>query len=81
MSQILRRCLSMTVGAVALAALLLAAGVPAVVLLGIAPVLLCVAMHFVMSHGDAHGEELLRTAKEAAAKQAERHADLPSNTR
>jgi len=75
MNSMLRRCLAMTVGAVALAAVLIAAGVPAAALLAIAPALVCVAMHLVMGHGDAHGEDLLRTAQAAAARQAERPAD------
>ena len=75
MSTTLRRCLAMTFGAVALTAVLLAAGVPGAVLLGIAPALVCVGMHFVMGHGDAHGEDLLRTAQAAAARQAGRPVD------
>jgi hypothetical protein len=70
-----RRCLAMTVGALAVAAVLLAAGVPGAVLLALAPALVCVGMHVVMGHGDAHGEDLLRTARAAAAKQADRTVD------
>jgi hypothetical protein len=65
----------MTVGALAVAAVLLAAGVPGAVLLALAPALVCVGMHVVMGHGDAHGEQLLRTAQAAAAKQADRTVD------
>jgi 4-hydroxybenzoate polyprenyltransferase len=65
----------MTVGAIAVAGVLFAAGVPGAVLLGIAPALLCVGMHLIMGHGDAHGDELLRTAQAAAARQAERPLD------
>jgi hypothetical protein len=66
----LRRCLAMIAGAVAGSALLLAAGVPGAVLLAVAPVLVCVALHVLMGHADPHGEELLRTARRAAADQA-----------
>jgi len=74
-NSMVRRCLAMTVGGIAVAGLLLAAGLPGAVLLGIAPALICVGMHLVMGHGDAHGEELLRTAQAAAARQAERAFD------
>ena len=74
MSPIVRHCLAMTVGALGVGAVLIAAGVPGVVLLALAPALLCVGMHLVMGHGDAHGEDLLRTARAAAARQAERPA-------
>jgi hypothetical protein len=67
----------MSLGAVALAAVLLAAGVPGAVLLAVAPVLLCVGMHLAMGHGDPHGEVLLRTARTAAARGAERPFDGP----
>jgi hypothetical protein len=70
-----RLCLAMTVGALAVAAVLLAAGVPGAVLLAIAPALVCVGMHVVIGHGDAHGEQLLRTAQAAAVKQADRTVD------
>jgi hypothetical protein len=58
----------MTVGAPLLAAVLLAAGVPGAVLLALAPVLLCVGMHLLISHGlgDADGRDLLETARRAA---------------
>lgn len=55
MSPVVRRCLAMTVGAAALLALLLAMGVPGAVLLTFAPALLCVGIHLVMGHGNAHG--------------------------
>lgn len=54
------RCLAMTVGAVLLASVLFAAGVPGAVLLGVAPALLCVAMHLAMGHGDPDGRQLAR---------------------
>ena len=60
------RCLAMSVGAALLAVALLAAGVPGAVLLAVAPVLVCVAMHLVMGHGDPDGERLLETARRAA---------------
>jgi hypothetical protein len=55
----------MSVGAVLVAVSLLAAGVPGAVLLGVAPVLLCVAVHLAMGHGDPHGKDLLDTARRA----------------
>ncbi len=61
----MRRCLAMSVGAVLLAGVLFAAGVPGAVLLAVAPVLLCVAMHLVMGHGDPDGQQLLETAQRA----------------
>jgi hypothetical protein len=61
-----RRCLAVTVAAAALAAVLLAAGVPGAVLLALAPALACVGMHLVFGHGKAHGEHLYRTAPAAA---------------
>lgn len=73
-NSMIRRCLAMTVGAALLAVVLLAAGVPGAVLLGLAPALVCVGMHLVMGHGDADGEEMYRTAR-AAAERAERPVD------
>jgi hypothetical protein len=66
MNSMIRRCLAMTAGAALLALVLLAAGVPGAILLGLAPALVCVGMHLVMGHGDAHGEEMYRTARAAA---------------
>ena len=71
----LGRCLAMTVSASALAGVLLMAGVPGAVLLALTPGLLCLSMAFAMGHGDPHGEELLRTARMATARQAERPVD------
>lgn len=65
MTSLVRRCLAMSVGAVLLAVVLLAAGVPGAVLLGLAPALVCVAMHLLMGHGDPHGRDLLETAQRA----------------
>ena len=65
MTGLLHRCLAMSVGAVLLAAVLLAAGVPGAVLFAVAPVLSCVAMHLVMGHGDPDGQRLLETAQRA----------------
>lgn len=48
---------------------------PGAVLLAVGPALLYVGMHVVMGHGDASGEDLLRTAQAAAARQAERPVD------
>ena len=75
MTSMIRRCLAMTVGALAVAAVLLAAGVPGAVLLALAPALVCVGMHVAIGHGDAHGEDLLRTAQAAAAKRADGTVD------
>jgi hypothetical protein len=66
MNSMIRRCLAMTVGAVALAAVLLAVGVPGGVLLALAPLLVCVGMHFAVGHGDAHGQDMHRAARAAA---------------
>jgi hypothetical protein len=60
-----RRCLAMTVGTVLLASVLIGAGVPGAVLLGVAPALVCVAMHLAMGHGDPDGRQLLETAQRA----------------
>ena len=65
MTPAVRRCLAMSAGAVFLALVLLAAGVPGAVLLGVAPALVCVAMHLLMGHGDPHGRDLLETAQRA----------------
>jgi hypothetical protein len=68
MNSMVRHCLAITVGAVLLAAVLLAAGVPGTVLLALAPALVCAGMHRVMGHGDAHGEDLYRKARAAAER-------------
>jgi hypothetical protein len=65
MTSLVRRCLAMSAGAMLLAVVLLAAGVPGAVLLGLAPALACVAMHVLMGHGDPHGRDLLETAQRA----------------
>lgn len=70
----------MTVGAGALAVVLLAAGVPGAVLLALAPALVCVGMHVVMGHGDAHGGNPYRTAR-AAADRTNRPVDDPAEVR
>lgn len=75
MSSMVRRCLAMTVGGLGVGAVLLAVGVPGALLLALAPALLCVGMHLVMGHGDANGDDLLRTARAAAARQAARSLD------
>jgi hypothetical protein len=74
MNSMVRRCLAMTVGAAAVAAVLLAAGVPGAVLLALAPALVCLGMHLVMGHGDAHSDDLYRTAR-AAADRTDRSSD------
>jgi|BarGraNGADG00212_1021973.scaffolds.fasta_scaffold30102_1 hypothetical protein len=63
MTPAVRRCLAMSAGAMVLAIVLLAAGVPGAVLLGVAPALLCVAMHMLMGHGDPHGGDLPETGR------------------
>jgi len=65
MTPLVGRCLAMSAGAALLALLLLAAGVPGAALLGLAPALVCVVVHFVMGHGDPHGKDLLETARRA----------------
>ena len=65
MNGFLRHCLVMTVGAVFVASILLAAGVPGAVLLAVGPVLLCVGLHLVMGLGDPDGRSLLETAQRA----------------
>ena len=74
MSSVMRRCIAMTAGAAVLAVVLLGAGVPGAVLLGLAPALVCMGIHLVMGHGDPHGEDLYRTAR-AAADRTDRSAD------
>ena len=49
MTSIVRPCLAMSLGAIGVTAVLLAAGVPGAVLFAVAPVLLCVGMHLVMA--------------------------------
>jgi hypothetical protein len=65
MTSLVRRCLAMSAGALLLAAVLLAAGFPGSLLLGLAPALVCVALHLLMGHGDPHGRDLLETAQRA----------------
>ncbi|MFN8520277.1 MAG: hypothetical protein U0667_12985 [Chloroflexota bacterium] len=65
MNGVVRRCVVMAIGAFALAAVLLAAGVPGAVLLGFAPLAVCLGMHLLMVHGDPHGQHLLATARRA----------------
>jgi hypothetical protein len=55
MDSLIRRCLAMSVGAVALAFVLLAAGIPGATLLAFAPVVVCLGAHLVMGHGAGHG--------------------------
>jgi hypothetical protein len=80
MNPTLRRCLAMTVGAAALAALLLVAGAPGAVLLALAPALVCVGIHLAWGLGDADGEHLYRTAR-AAADRRDRVDDDPAHGR
>ena len=65
MTTIIGRCLAMSVGALALAALLLDAGVPGGVLLVLVPTLVCVAMPLWMGHRNPDGRHLLETAQRA----------------
>jgi Protein of unknown function (DUF2933) len=62
---LVRRCLMMGAGALLVAGVLLAIGVPGAILFALAPVLVCVAMHLVMGHGDPDGRQLLETAQRA----------------
>ena len=66
MTKTLGRCLAMSVGALVLAGLALAAGVPGGLLLVLVPTLICVAMPLWMGHGDPDGRHLLETARRAA---------------
>ncbi len=50
MDRLLRHCLAMTLGVVALALILVTAGVPGVSVLGLAPLALCLGMHLLMGH-------------------------------
>ena len=75
------RCLAMTAGAIALAGALLLAGMPGSVLLALTPGLLCLAMAFVMGHGDPHGEELLRAGRTATSGHAKRPVDGAATAR
>jgi hypothetical protein len=61
----IRRCLMMGGGALFAAVILLALGIPGAVLLVLAPVLVCVAVHLAMGHGDPDGQHLLETAQRA----------------
>lgn len=54
MDRLLHRCLAMTLGIVALALILAAAGVPGASIVGLAPLALCLAMHLLMGH---HGPD------------------------
>lgn len=60
-----RRCAMMGGGAVAAVAALLAMGVPVVVLLVLAPVIVCLALHVLIGQGDPDGRHLLETAQRA----------------
>ena len=55
MDSLIRRCVAMTVGAVALAAVLVALGVPGATILAFAPIVVCLGAHLVMGHGAEHG--------------------------
>ena len=65
MTTMIGRCLAMSVGALVLALLLLAAGLPGGVLLVLVPTLVCVAMPLWMGHHDPDGRHLLETAQRA----------------
>jgi hypothetical protein len=51
----IRRCLVLTLGAVAVALVLLAAGMPGATLLAFAPAIVCIGAHLVMGHDGAGG--------------------------
>ena len=83
MNGMLRRCLLMSIGALALAGVLLAAGVPGGVLLGFAPLAVCLGIHVLMGHGDANGQHLLATARHAIEPRdrGEEAPDIARSTR
>lgn len=58
-----RRCVSVLVGGLLLAGFLLAAGVPGALLLGVAPVIVCAAMHMTMHHSEPGGEIAQRAVR------------------
>lgn len=60
---LVRRCLMMGAGAMLAVGVLLAIGVPGAILFAFAPVLVCVAMHLAMGHGEPDGRQLLETAR------------------
>ena len=53
-SSLVRTCALVLAGGLAGAAVLLALGVPSAVLIGLAPFVICLAMHPLMMHGAAH---------------------------
>ncbi len=55
MDRLLRRCLAMTLAVVALALILMVAGVPGASVLGLAPLALCLGMHLLMGHHGTTG--------------------------
>ena len=56
MDSLIRRCLAMTIGAVALVAILVALGMPGATILAFAPVVVCLGAHLVIGHGAGHGD-------------------------
>jgi hypothetical protein len=56
MADLLGRCLLVSIGGLGLAGILLVAGVPGAVLLGLAPLAICLGMHLLMGHGATHGQ-------------------------
>jgi len=67
MNDLLRRCLVMSAGAVALAGVLLAAGVPGALVLSFAPLAVCLGMHLLMGRGATHGQGGPASAQHAGA--------------
>jgi hypothetical protein len=55
MDDLLRRCLLVSIGALALVGMLSAVGAPGAVLLGLAQLALCLGVHLLMDHGTTHG--------------------------
>jgi hypothetical protein len=72
MDSLIRRCLLMTIGAVVLALVLLAAGVPGATLLAVAPVVVCLGAHLVMGHGARHGAAARQDEHGAPAEHSQR---------
>lgn len=53
MEALLRRCLLMCIGALALVGMLLVVGLPGAALVGFAPFAICLGLHLLMGHGAA----------------------------
>ncbi len=69
MDRLLRLCLAMTLAIVALALMLVAAGVPGVSIVALTPLLLCLGMHLVMGHHAGAGRTSVRHDRGVGAKE------------